>query len=74
MAEAMACPWGDALCPCQDGDACHYAGTSPMTCPRCRSYHLLAEPCLPRNRSRNRAPATVAWLREQYPDPPAADR
>lgn len=23
------CPYGDPYCPCQDGDACHYAPTGP---------------------------------------------
>lgn len=22
--------YGDLICPCQDGDACHYEGGSPM--------------------------------------------
>jgi hypothetical protein len=32
------CPYGDPLCPCQDGDPCHYEGDNPMTppCPKCR--------------------------------------
>lgn len=25
----MTCPYGDPLCPCQDGDACHY---QPILC------------------------------------------
>lgn len=25
------CKYGDPLCPCQDGDACHYEGENPMT-------------------------------------------
>ena len=29
-----ACKYGDALCPCQDGDQCHYEGMNPMTPPR----------------------------------------
>lgn len=28
------CPHGDATCPCQDGDVCHYGGPDPMRCPR----------------------------------------
>lgn len=28
-----ACKFGDPLCPCQDGDACHYEGANPMTPP-----------------------------------------
>ena len=28
------CKYGDALCPCQDGDQCHYEGKNPMTPPR----------------------------------------
>lgn len=24
------CKYGDALCPCQDGDMCHYEGVNPM--------------------------------------------
>ena len=27
------CKYGDPLCPCQDGDACHYEGDNPMTPP-----------------------------------------
>jgi len=27
------CPYGDPLCPCQDGDQCHYTGKNPMTPP-----------------------------------------
>ena len=27
------CPHGDAACPCQDGDACHYEGSNSMRCP-----------------------------------------
>jgi len=27
------CPYGDKLCPCQDGDQCHYTGTNPMKPP-----------------------------------------
>lgn len=26
-AEAVACPFGDPCCPCQDGDVCHYVAT-----------------------------------------------
>ena len=29
-----ACKYGDTLCPCQDGDQCHYEGKNPMTPPR----------------------------------------
>lgn len=25
-----ACKYGDELCPCQDGDMCHYEGPDPM--------------------------------------------
>lgn len=25
------CKYGDPLCPCQDGDMCHYEGPNPMT-------------------------------------------
>ena len=28
------CPFGDPLCPCQDGDACHYTGEQPMPLPK----------------------------------------
>ena len=28
------CPHGDPLCPCQDGDPCHYEGKDAMTCPK----------------------------------------
>lgn len=28
------CPHGDPLCPCPDGDPCHYEGTNPMPSPR----------------------------------------
>lgn len=31
-----ACKYGDPLCPCQDGDSCHYEGENPMT-PRRRA-------------------------------------
>ena len=27
------CKYGDPMCPCQDGDACHYEGDNPMTPP-----------------------------------------
>jgi hypothetical protein len=27
------CPHGDRLCPCQDGDLCHYEGQNPLRCP-----------------------------------------
>jgi hypothetical protein len=27
------CPHGDPLCPCPDGDPCHYEGLDPMACP-----------------------------------------
>jgi len=27
------CKYGDPLCPCQDGDSCHYEGDNPMTPP-----------------------------------------
>lgn len=27
------CPHGDPLCPCQDGDLCHYEGPNPMPAP-----------------------------------------
>jgi len=30
---AKACKYGDPLCPCQDGDMCHYEGPNPMTPP-----------------------------------------
>ena len=26
------CPHGDELCPCPDGDPCHYEGENPMIC------------------------------------------
>lgn len=29
----MKCKYGDPLCPCQDGDPCHYEGDDPMTPP-----------------------------------------
>lgn len=28
--EATKCKYGDPLCPCQDGDLCHYEGKNPM--------------------------------------------
>ncbi len=28
-----ACKYGDPLCPCQDGDMCHYEGPNPMKPP-----------------------------------------
>jgi hypothetical protein len=28
-----ACKYGDPLCPCQDGDMCHYEGDNPMIPP-----------------------------------------
>lgn len=30
------CKYGDPLCPCQDGDMCHYEGPNPMRPPRSR--------------------------------------
>ena len=27
---AKTCKYGDAFCPCQDGDSCHYEGKNPM--------------------------------------------
>lgn len=27
------CKYGDPICPCQDGDACHYEGADPMNVP-----------------------------------------
>ena len=30
---ATPCKYGDPLCPCQDGDQCHYEGENPMTPP-----------------------------------------
>lgn len=29
----LACRYGDPICPCQDGDMCHYEGPDPMTPP-----------------------------------------
>jgi hypothetical protein len=31
--DAAKCKYGDALCPCQDGDMCHYEGQNPMKPP-----------------------------------------
>lgn len=28
-----ACKYGDPLCPCQDGDMCHYEGPKPLPVP-----------------------------------------
>lgn len=28
------CKYGDPLCPCQDGDMCHYEGPNPMAAPQ----------------------------------------
>jgi len=28
------CPHGDELCPCPDGDPCHYEGENPMISPK----------------------------------------
>ena len=28
------CKYGDPLCPCQDGDPCHYEGENPMKPPK----------------------------------------
>jgi hypothetical protein len=40
------CPHGDALCPCQDGDSCHYEGRNPMDCPTFGTdYHCHVEGC-----------------------------
>ena len=32
--QSNVCPHGDTLCPCPDGDPCHYEGENPMTCPK----------------------------------------
>jgi len=32
-AKATKCKYGDKLCPCQDGDMCHYEGPNAMTPP-----------------------------------------
>jgi len=32
------CKYGDPLCPCQDGDQCHYEGKNPMTPPAAQAH------------------------------------
>lgn len=48
MAKGQPCAFGDPLCPCQDGDACHYVsvkGDKPMVPPekRCQKCSHLME-------------------------------
>jgi hypothetical protein len=31
--EQLTCSHGDPLCPCPDGDLCHYEGPDPSRCP-----------------------------------------
>ena len=37
------CLYGDPLCPCQDGDACHYEGDNPVKiCGNCACLDICA--------------------------------
>ncbi len=39
LTPASRCPHGDPLCPCQDGDSCHYEGKDPMSYAICPCGH-----------------------------------
>lgn len=63
-----ACKYGDPLCPCQDGDECHYEGKNPMVPPvqdiAARSRHLPGFRAVPPYR-RESVPEPVATLSEE---------
>lgn len=41
FAESIHCLYGDPLCPCQDGDACHYEGENPLKiCGNCACWDM----------------------------------
>lgn len=44
--ERKRCIGNDPLCPCQDGDMCHYAGPNPWPLPRPNEYSADCPTCL----------------------------
>lgn len=69
-----ACPHGDATCPCQDGDSCHYDPPNPFLCPRtnivgctvCKRIGVVGTVDLCNDRTRTGESSTHSLVRRAY--------